>query len=168
MPEAGAPLIFPVDGREKIRLGEFLSPLCAFLPLLSMITNGSHIMQAATLNDTQLVVASLAGDRQAFGQIVERYQNLVLIFGWHACRKLLKRLPKTNASLLLGAVLIGCGCQPASLSARPTAESFTLTNGIRVVSVHFPGSTNFAMFTYSPMSLSSDQVKRSAAAFAFR
>src|SRR5439155_26747381 len=56
---------------------EFLSPLWPFLPLLNMITNLTHTMQAANINDTQLVSASLSGDRQAFGQIVEQYQNLV-------------------------------------------------------------------------------------------
>src|SRR6266853_1366845 len=63
---------------------EFLSPLRAFLPPLSMITNGTHTMQAATVNDTQLVPASLAGDRQAFSQIVERYQNLVCAITYNA------------------------------------------------------------------------------------
>src|ERR1044071_5562476 len=42
-----------------------------------MIGTVTHSMQAATVNDAQLVAASLSGDRQAFGQIVERYQSLV-------------------------------------------------------------------------------------------
>src|SRR5207302_161304 len=34
--------------------------------------------------------------------------------------------------------------------------SVTLTNGIRIVTVYFPGSTNESIFTYLPMSLTSD------------
>ena len=49
-----------------------------------MLTNVTHTMQAVTVNDTQLVAASLAGDRQAFGQIVERYQNLVCSIAYNA------------------------------------------------------------------------------------
>lgn len=49
-----------------------------------MITNVTHTMQAATVNDAQLVTASLAGDRQAFRQIVERYQNLICSIAYNA------------------------------------------------------------------------------------
>jgi RNA polymerase sigma factor (sigma-70 family) len=38
----------------------------------------------ATYNDAELVAASLAGDRQAFGQIVERYQNLICSVAYSA------------------------------------------------------------------------------------
>jgi len=34
-------------------------------------------MSAVTGNDAELVQASLAGNREAFGQIVARYQSLV-------------------------------------------------------------------------------------------
>src|SRR5258708_36722353 len=37
----------------------------------------TEAMHAAELSDAQLVAASLSGDRDAFGQIVERYQTLV-------------------------------------------------------------------------------------------
>src|SRR5258708_37731978 len=37
----------------------------------------TEAMHAAELSDAQLVAASLSGDRDAFGQIVERYQTLI-------------------------------------------------------------------------------------------
>jgi predicted Zn-dependent peptidase len=46
-------------------------------------------------------------------------------------------------------------CERAA-TAVPARQTVTLTNGIRVVAVHFPGSTNEAIFTYLPMSLTSD------------
>jgi hypothetical protein len=37
----------------------------------------ANTMPPTALNDAQLVAECLAGNRQAFGRIVERYQNLV-------------------------------------------------------------------------------------------
>jgi len=37
----------------------------------------TNTMQPAALNDAQLVAECLTGNRQAFGQIVERHQTLV-------------------------------------------------------------------------------------------
>jgi len=48
------------------------------------------------------------------------------------------------------------GVSQRTAASTPTTDSVTLTNGIRVVAVHFPGSTNEAIFTYLPMSLTSD------------
>src|SRR5207302_6022301 len=42
--------------------------------------------------------------------------------------------------------------------------SVTLTNGIRIVTVYFPGSTNESIFTYLPMSLTSDGPRQSQCA----
>ena len=44
----------------------------------------TNLMSAATLNDTDLVSASLAGNREAFGQIVARYQSLVCSLAYSA------------------------------------------------------------------------------------
>jgi RNA polymerase sigma factor (sigma-70 family) len=43
-----------------------------------------------------------------------------------------------------------------SYAVKPEADSFTLENGIRVVSVNFPGSENVSIFTYLPMGLAMD------------
>src|ERR1051325_9881603 len=45
-------------------------------------------------------------------------------------------------------------------AAAPAGKSWSLTNGIRVVSVYFPNSTNISIFTYSPMGLASDGPKQ--------
>jgi predicted Zn-dependent peptidase len=51
------------------------------------------------------------------------------------------------------------GCADAANSV--ASNSRTLPNGIRVVSVFFPGSTNLAIFTYLPMGLASDGPRQS-------
>src|SRR6266542_2444873 len=130
--------------------GEFLSPLWLFLPLPSMTSPIAHTVQAATVNDAQLVAASLAGDRQAFGQIVERYQNLVcsiaynatgslvalLVLGWRQLKKSGKRTGRTNrlTILLLSTLISTFGCQH-TFAKPPAPESVTLTNGVRVVKI---------------------------------
>jgi hypothetical protein len=45
---------------------------------------------------------------------------------------------------------------PASAASEPAASSIMLSNGILVVSVYFPGSTNVSIFTYLPLGLASD------------
>jgi predicted Zn-dependent peptidase len=52
---------------------------------------------------------------------------------------------------LFGGLLTACS---RSSGAQPTV--LTLANGLRVVVVHFPKSTNVSIFTFSPMSLCSD------------
>jgi peptidase M16-like protein len=52
--------------------------------------------------------------------------------------------------------LIGGVVSQRTVASTPTIDSVTLTNGIRVVAVHFPGSTNESTFIYLPMSLTSD------------
>lgn len=134
-------------------------------------------MQESAANDAEFVAASLTGDRQAFGQIVERYQNFIcsiaysrwlvllallpVIPGWrHLKRSPAKRAGTRLLAAMLG-LLLGIGCEHSSAAEKPTAESATLANGIRVIAVHFPGSTNVAIFTYLPMGLASDGTQQS-------
>jgi predicted Zn-dependent peptidase len=56
----------------------------------------------------------------------------------------------TLAALAFGAI--------SSFAAAPTIQ--TLSNGVRVVVVHFPKSTNVSIFTFLPMSLCSDAARR--------
>lgn len=60
---------------------------------------------------------------------------------------------------LLALVLVGSDCRRPS--PVHTASTFhTLTNGIRIVSLHFPHSTNMAIFTYLPLGLAGDEPHR--------
>ena len=52
--------------------------------------------------------------------------------------------------------LTGMGCKRAS-AAVSSIGATNLANGIRVVSVHFPASTNVSLFTFLPMGLTSDE-----------
>lgn len=52
-------------------------------------------------------------------------------------------------------MLVAAGCIGAS-SGNPAIDSRNLPNGIRVVSVHFPASTNVSIFTFLPAGLASD------------
>jgi predicted Zn-dependent peptidase len=63
------------------------------------------------------------------------------------------RLPLLGCLLWILVCATSCRGGP---SASPAAKSLTLTNGLRVVSVCFPGSTNAAIFTYLPMGLAGD------------
>jgi predicted Zn-dependent peptidase len=47
-------------------------------------------------------------------------------------------------------------CFLRGFAATVVNKSWSLTNGIRLVSVYFPGSTNVSIFTFSPMGLASD------------
>lgn len=53
------------------------------------------------------------------------------------------------------AITLSLICQKA-LSSTPKVESFTLINGIRVISLYIRDSNNVSIFTYLPMSLASD------------
>jgi predicted Zn-dependent peptidase len=59
------------------------------------------------------------------------------------------------AVLLVLSVMLGTACRRTQ-AADATVASTNLANGIRVVSVYFPGSTNVSIFTFSPMGLSTD------------
>ena len=87
---------------------------------------------------------------------------LPLVLAWRQLKTARKGTGKTNrpAILLLCTVTGALGSQH-SFAKPPATESVTLTNGIRVVAVYFPGSTNVAIFTYSPMSLTSDGPQQS-------
>jgi len=56
---------------------------------------------------------------------------------------------------LLAALLASLSSEAAN-AEKPRAETWTIANGIRVVSVYFPQSTNAAIFTFTPMGLVSD------------
>jgi hypothetical protein len=56
---------------------------------------------------------------------------------------------------LVPLLLSAASCQRAA-AKNSRAESQALPNGIRIVSVHFPDSTNMAIFTYVPMGLVMD------------
>ncbi len=61
--------------------------------------------------------------------------------------------------VILSTLFISLGCLAAP--AAPAVSKFwSLTNGIRVVSVYFPNSTNVSIFTFSPMGLASDGPKQ--------
>jgi RNA polymerase sigma factor (sigma-70 family) len=49
---------------------------------------GMNTIQSSPLSDTQLLTRSRAGDRAAFGRIVERYQSLVCAVAYSACGNL--------------------------------------------------------------------------------
>jgi hypothetical protein len=55
--------------------------------------------------------------------------------------------------LFLSTLILAPGLAQAD---QPATAMRTLSNGVRVVCVHFPGSTNVAIFTYLPMGLASD------------
>lgn len=98
-------------------------------------------------NDAELVAASWSGNHDAFGRIIARYQSLIRSL---ACINKAFRL-----GVLAAIVILGAGCDRLSATASSINVS-VLTNGIRVVSVHFPASTNVSIFTFLPMSLTSD------------
>ncbi len=62
-------------------------------------------------------------------------------------------------ALLVGITLLGAGCKQSSAAGRIT-ESLVVSNGIRVVSIHFPGSTNVSIFSFLPLGLTSDEAGR--------
>ncbi|MFQ5809173.1 MAG: M16 family metallopeptidase [Armatimonadota bacterium] len=61
---------------------------------------------------------------------------------------------RLSAALALVMVL-GVACKKAPAD-QPGAETLTLANGIRVLVLRFPGSTNASIFTYVPMGLAAD------------
>jgi RNA polymerase sigma factor (sigma-70 family) len=79
-----------------------------------------------------------------------------VVLGWRHLKS--SRAKKTGSRLFaaIPGLLLGMGCEQSSAAEKSTAESVTLTNGIRVVALHFPGSTNVAIFTSLPMGLASD------------
>ncbi len=59
-------------------------------------------------------------------------------------------------TILLLLAMLGQGCQPSSASD-PAMSSMSLPNGIQVVAVPFPGSTNVSIFTFLPLGLTTDE-----------
>lgn len=55
-------------------------------------------------------------------------------------------------TILLSIILIN----PRLLASKPVARSFTLSNGIRIVSVYIADSKNVSIFSFLPMGLNSD------------
>ena len=54
---------------------------------------------------------------------------------------------------------IGANC--ASLAdSKPAVDSRTLSNGLRVVAVHFPASTNVSIFSFVPLGLATDEANQ--------
>jgi len=70
-------------------------------------------------------------------------------------QKVRRSQPVFLATLLMLFATLGVACRRTS-AASSTVASTNLANGIRVVSVHFPGSTNVSIFTFLPMGLTSD------------
>ena len=64
---------------------------------------------------------------------------------------------KPGGSLCLAVLLVALGfdCHH-SQAATPAVQSRTLANSIRVLSIHFPGSTNVSIFTFLPLGLVTD------------
>jgi len=61
---------------------DFLSPFRLFRHCYGDMMN--HTAMQTANNDAELVAASISGDRQAFGHIVERYQNLICSVAYSA------------------------------------------------------------------------------------
>lgn len=53
-------------------------------------------------------------------------------------------------------VLLAIAAPTTSPAATSTPGSTTLSNGLRIVAVYFPGSTNVSIFTFLPLGLASD------------
>ena len=67
-------------------------------------------------------------------------------------------LPPDRACLWTGLILsalLAQGCKPAPATSS-ALNTMTLPNGIQVVSVPFPGSTNVSIFTFLPLGLTTD------------
>ncbi len=65
-------------------------------------------------------------------------------------------LKHTGVALFALLLLVALGGCHQSVAGRTQIQTQTLANGVRVIAVHFPGSTNVSIFTYLPMSLASD------------
>jgi len=63
---------------------------------------------------------------------------------------------RRRKAVALGALAALCLLFQTAGAAEPRTEARTLANGIRAVSVCFPGSTNVSIFTYLPLGLASD------------
>jgi predicted Zn-dependent peptidase len=80
-----------------------------------------------------------------------------LALGWRQLKTVRDRRRKTDGpGIFICLALLGTiGCQGAS-ARPPIVESRSLTNGIRVVAIQFPGSTNCAIFTFLSLGLAGD------------
>jgi predicted Zn-dependent peptidase len=59
------------------------------------------------------------------------------------------------SGLVSAGLCVLIACEVAS-AAPPIIKSERLTNGVRLVCIHFPSSTNATLFTFSPMGLAAD------------
>src|SRR4051812_5373195 len=57
------------------------------------------------------------------------------------------------------AAMTGAGWS-AALWDKPAVETRNLTNGLRLIAVYFPASTNVSIFTFLPMSLTTDDARQ--------
>jgi predicted Zn-dependent peptidase len=87
----------------------------------------------AAMSETQTVIAAFCWISQAIGV----------------------RRPRAITGAILWFLFISFCCL-RGFAATTVSKSWSLTNGIRLVSVYFPNSTNVSIFTFSPMGLASD------------
>src|SRR5213594_2500338 len=80
-----------------------------------MIT--TNPMQTSGLNDAHLVNASLKGDRQAFGEIVERYQNLICSIAYNGTGSLGQSEDLAQDTFITAWQQLGSLREPARLRA---------------------------------------------------
>ncbi|MBE0541241.1 MAG: insulinase family protein [Verrucomicrobia bacterium] len=109
-------------------------------------------MSAATDSDPVLGSLSLTGCRDAMGRQALRGKR-------KRTQKAGQRKTLYGRFLLCPAlflvVMLGVGCGSSS-EINAASTSITLSNGIRVVAVRFPASTNVSIFTFLPMGLTTD------------
>jgi predicted Zn-dependent peptidase len=83
----------------------------------------------------------------------------MLLVVWQGVRARKRRRRLAEHSLLglalLSLALLGAGCS-RSPGDTSMVNALTLSNGVRVLSVCFPASTNVSIFTFLPMGLTSD------------
>jgi len=136
----------------------------------------TRITSGTEATDAELVSESLLGNRAAFGRTVARYQSLICSLAYSATGclgqsedlaketilaawKHLSQLREPGSLVLLAGLLsclvVGTGCR-RSPADKPAVNSVTLSNGVRVVSVCFPTSTNVSIFSFLPMRLTTD------------
>ena len=65
------------------------------------------------------------------------------------------KLTKNIDRLIVGTVLLLSNSMV--LAAKPQVETFTLRNGIRVISLYITDSKNVSIFTFFPMGLPNDR-----------
>ena len=90
--------------------------------------------------------------------LVLLYASIALFLCWNRkTRSGSSGRPKPGGRLCLAFLLVALGfdCRH-SQATTPAVQSRTLANSIRVLSVHFPGSTNVSIFSFLPLGLVTD------------